>query len=95
MTIYNTKYFTKNIMEEIVEKKITQIMCNSEICTCDKCYSDLRALVLNNLPPKYVVSQTGEMIARFELLNIQMQVDIIKEIVFAINKVSENPRHQD
>jgi len=54
---------------------------------------DIKALALNNLPPKYVVSEEGELYVKTNELVRQFEVDIIKAITMAAIKVNNNKRH--
>jgi len=66
---------------------------HKDICTCEKCKLDIVAITLNNLPPKYVVSEKGEVFTKIKEMEAQFDVDIIKELTRAIEMVSKNPRH--
>ena len=47
-----------NVMEEIVRNEITNNLGQLNMsCTCDYCLSDVLAISLNDLPPRYIVDQ--------------------------------------
>lgn len=55
---------------------------------------DVQALALNRLPPRYVVSDQGEVFARTVSLNsAQFEVDILHAVLTAISIVTAHPRH--
>lgn len=89
----------KNIMEDAVENGLSEILAHKEkygyddLCTCERCLKDIQALALNRLPPRYVVSDKGEVFARASALDPQFEVDILHAILFAIRLVAANPRH--
>lgn len=83
----------KNYMEEIVFKQIKDVLKDIEICTCEKCTMDIAALALNNLPPKYVVTEKGELYSKIDTLKQQFEVDVIAAITKAAVTVKRNPRH--
>ncbi|MBE6066026.1 late competence development ComFB family protein [Clostridium cochlearium] len=84
----------KNYMEVIVDDLFPTIVDEyMDICKCDKCIDDIKAIALNNLEPIYVVSEKGNMYAKSNELNVQFRTDVIKELTEAIEIVSENPRH--
>ncbi|NME95274.1 late competence development ComFB family protein [Clostridium cochlearium] len=84
----------KNYMEVIVDDLFPTIIDEyMDICKCDKCIDDIKAIALNNLKPIYVVSEKGNMYAKSNELNVQFRTDVIKELTEAIEIVSENPRH--
>ncbi len=86
-------YLSINVMEQIVNLKLLRLMKKAGMCTCERCCADVRALALNSLPPKYVVTQAGEAMMEFELLTSQMQAVVVTEIMHAIEKVTRAPRH--
>lgn len=86
-------YHPFNIMEQIVDLKLTELIKKACMCDCERCCADVRAIVLNNLPPKYVVTRVGEAMAEYDLLTTQMQAHVVSEIFIAIEKVKRNPRH--
>lgn len=85
-------YILRNVMFDLVRQKAENIIENSpEISFDEKNILDVCAIVLNNIPPKYVVTNEGEAYTRLEFLKIQFKVDIITEILKAIEKVKKNP----
>lgn len=87
MNLHNTmEKAVFNIIDNVLNKR-------DDICKCDKCKLDIIAIVLNNLPPKYVVTEKGELYSRVNEMEIQFGADIIKEIVKAVDIVLKSPRH--
>jgi len=87
------EYHSVNMMEQAVDLRLSELMKKSGMCTCERCRNDVRTLVLNRLPPKYVATPVGEAMTQFELLTTQMQAVVVSEIVSAIEKVHRNPHH--
>jgi len=86
----------KNYTEIMVDDLMERILSNEvTVCKCDKCRLDIKAIALNLLPTKYVVTETGEIYKKIEEMGVQMQVDITTAIVEAIDQVVKNPRHGD
>ena len=84
-----------NFMEVAVEKLLPSLLKSyPKVCTCDRCMSDIKAIALNNLKPKYVSTEKGELYSKVDGMSNQFEVDIEKEIVKAIEIVKENPRHE-
>lgn len=83
----------KNYMEDIVQKKVDSVLNIMNICKCDKCRLDIMAIALNDLPPKYVVTDTGELYTKVKELEQQFEVDVETAIVKAAVFVSKNPKH--
>ena len=83
----------KNYMEEIVNRIIMDVLVDINACKCEKCIMDITAYALNNLPPKYIVSEKGELYSRIDSLKQQFEVDVISAITKAAVIVKRNPRH--
>ncbi|OWZ84043.1 late competence development ComFB family protein [Natranaerobius trueperi] len=84
----------KNYMEDVVLKKLNSLLAErSSICNCDHCKKDIMAIALNNLPPRYIVTEKGEIYSKIDSLMVQFSTDVTAEIVKAIEKVNKSPRH--
>lgn len=84
----------KNYMEEIVFSLMKEILEDINMCTCDKCVNDIAAIALNDLPPKYIVSEKGELYSKIDALRQQFEVDVISAVTKAAVLVKRKPRHQ-
>lgn len=85
----------KNYMEEIVFNQLKEVLEDINVCTCEKCLLDIAAIALNDLPPKYIVSEKGELYSRINTLKQQFEVDVISAITKAAVLVKRKPRHDD
>ena len=84
----------KNIMEDLVETKVDELLKLANTCICDQCRADVAALALNKLPPRYVATDSGNALARFEwMATIPLQIAVTTEVQHAVELVSRNPRH--
>jgi len=84
-----------NLMEEEVMRIIDKILKDrNDICTCDRCKMDIAAITLNNIKPKYVVTERGKLFARVDMLNYQYDADITMEVMKALKIVGEKPCHE-
>lgn len=84
-----------NILEPLVFKLIEEQLKNHEgICTCPKCKADMAAITLNNIPPRYVVTDLGNCLAKTDLLDNQNSTILLVEVSKAIEYVSKNPKHE-
>ena len=78
----------KNLKEKQVMDVIDKILKNrDDVCKCNKCKLDIAAIALNNLKPKYVVTEKGSLYAKSNILDYQSDVDLIKEVTKAIEIV--------
>jgi len=85
----------KNHMEDVVNYLMPSILenYNEQICLCDRCKADIKAIALNFLEPKYFTSDTGEVFYKVKEMSIQFETDVTRAIILAIDKVKKNPRH--
>jgi competence protein ComFB len=80
-------------MEEVVWSALDDILKEINMCRCDRCRIDIVAKALNDLPPKYVVTQKGEIYSKIDNLKTQFEVDVIAAITKAAILVKRNPNH--
>lgn len=83
----------KNVTEDIVIKKLDQITDTLAGCKCGRCKLDIIAYALNHLPPKYVITSEGELIAQLEAVDAQFDTDLTTLLVKASNIIAANPHH--
>jgi competence protein ComFB len=84
----------KNNMEEIVFSQMRGILRDINVCNCEKCTMDIAALALNDLPPKYVVTDIGELYSKVNSLEQQFEVDVVTAIIKAAVLVKRKPKHE-
>lgn len=84
----------KNYMEQVLFSQMKEVLEGIEVCKCEKCILDIAAIALNSLPPKYIVSEKGELYSKVETLKNQFEVDIIAALTKAAVIVRMNPRHE-
>lgn len=84
----------KNLMEDEVMYVTNKLLSEREdVCKCKKCKMDIAAIALNALPPKYVVTEIGELLGRANNSNIQFEADVTTEVTKAIDIVRNSPHH--
>ncbi len=83
----------QNIMEILVEEAYDKVSPTFECCTCEQCHNDIVAFALNQLPPKYVATQKGEVYSKTYSLGLQHSADITAALMKGANMVKANPRH--
>ncbi|MFV0496583.1 MAG: late competence development ComFB family protein [Candidatus Fimivivens sp.] len=83
----------RNVMENYVEEKVDRLLKNHAGCSCARCREDVIALALNNLPPKYVVSDTGALFVKVTQVDNISEVEITKQVAAAMKVVDESPHH--
>ena len=79
----------QNHTEVLVREVLAEYKSKDKICDCGRCEEDIVATVLNQLPPKYFLSDTsdGEKIAY--LLNKKMRFDALIQITEAVKQVCD------
>jgi competence protein ComFB len=87
--------FLKNYVEELVSNTLDKLSKEGDFCTCPRCRLDIMAYALNHIPPKYAVTQLGEVYTKISYLEQQLEVDVTIALVEAIKIVSKNLRHDN
>lgn len=83
-----------NHMEDMVEDILENLLSErNDICKCQKCKLDITALALNKLPAKYVVTERGRVYSKLAELELQLKVDVLRELIKAMELIKNNPRH--
>lgn len=84
----------KNIIEDLIVYKLDELIDATGVCKCDRCRSDIIAIALNKLPSRYVSSSGGDIMARIQSMDDQMQANITTAILKAIDMVKDKPHHK-
>jgi competence protein ComFB len=85
----------RNYMEDCVEIAMDQVLPGLKICLCENCKSDITAMALNDLPPKYVVTRKGQLYTKLDTLQKQFGIDVTTAVIKAAEFVSKRPRHEE
>lgn len=85
----------RNLTEKLVWQRLDEVLNEQgeECCGCEQCRLDMAALSLNQLPPRYVVTQRGETFSKADILEIQRYVDVVAAVTKAVNMVKRKPHH--
>ncbi|MBF4501306.1 late competence development ComFB family protein [Savagea sp. SN6] len=83
-----------NVMEEVVEEVLKRYRTELKLCCdCQHCTTDVKALALNDLTPKYVTNPNHSVYVRAVLEGDPQEVTKLLSVVTrAASKVSANPR---
>ena len=83
-----------NFMERVVERQMQEMLDEfPELCKCDECLADIKALALNHLTPHYVATEKGELFTKLDSVKVQSEVDVTRAIIEAIKIVEKKPHH--
>ena len=89
--MYHLKNFSEIEVNNLLDKMLKKY---DNICKCEKCKLDIKALALNSLTAKYTVSEQGEIYtSALAEINKQEIIDVTTAITKAIEIVSANPKH--
>jgi len=86
-----------NMMEGLVTDCLKEILdrhAEFESKLDSKAQSDVKAIALNHLPPRYVATAKGEVFTKTQL-RTQYESDVFQEIYRAIEKVLGTERKSD
>jgi competence protein ComFB len=84
----------KNYAELHVLEIMNNVLSDTNVCLCELCTADIAAIALNNIPPKYFVTEKGELFSKTNSLQPQYEIDIVAAITAAAAQVKKNPRHK-
>ncbi|NLT57937.1 MAG: late competence development ComFB family protein [Clostridiales bacterium] len=87
-------YVIKNVVEELVAFHLDDCIAAAGTCGCPRCRADITAYTLNHFPPRYVVTEMGDILVRANMMTPQSGADIIAEVMQAIKVVSQSPHHK-
>jgi len=85
--------YLRNFTEEAVNLYLDSWFEKADCCHCDSCRLDVTALMLNNLKPKYVVTEKGALYAQLDDFDPQYKIDFITLLNQAVKIVNKGPRH--
>jgi len=83
----------RNYTEEAVEFYLNRWFKEADCCHCDICRMDVQAIMLNNLKPKYVVTDKGALYAQLDDFDPQYKIDYMTVMSQAAIIVKKGPRH--
>ena len=84
----------KNMMEDFVQMHLNAVLKQvPDMCKCEQCMADAKALALNNLPSRYVTSHKGNVFVRVQSSTDTEVLNILREVTMAVEKVAANPHH--
>lgn len=89
----NKQYVLVNVAEELVRKKVKEMMPTFDMCQCEKCYLDVCALVLNQTHSRYYTTEKGKLLNLLDATNYQFKTDLVVAVLNAMKFVKDHPRH--
>lgn len=86
-------YILVNVTEELVKNRTREMMRSYDICQCNKCFSDICAIVLNKMAPRYVTTEKGSLMSLLSTADIEVQTELTVNILQALMRVKTDPKH--
>ena len=83
----------RNYTEEAVTQYMNRWYKEADACQCEVCRLDVMALMMNNLKPKYVVTDKGALYAQLDEFDPQNKIDFMTAMTLAVKIVKDSPRH--
>lgn len=84
-----------NVMQTLVEEKAPRYIQMFGLCPCRRCTTDVKALALNRLQPKYVTIHHTDRIPMLTVYESRYSAAIFAQLTHACKVVMDNPRHED
>lgn len=82
-----------NVMEYLVNSQVDEYMEKLGVCSCSRCRTDITALALTNLTPKYIVVENGSIAPLLHYYSSKYAVDVMTQLTRACLTVFRQPRH--
>lgn len=86
-------YQLRNYTEEAVKLYLDRWFKDADVCQCEICRLDVMAIMMNNLKPKYVVTEKGALYAQLDDFDPQYKIDFMTAMTLAVKIVKKSPRH--
>ncbi|MFS0575548.1 late competence development ComFB family protein [Sporosarcina sp. 179-K 3D1 HS] len=84
----------KNVMEDVVRDVLLKYQSQLHLtCKCERCFDDIMALALNQLPPRYIAnSDLSPYVRAAHEADRQGATTILSVVASAAGRVSKSPR---
>lgn len=83
-----------NMMEDNVEQKLSDLLpMMKQYCSCKECVLEMATYALNRLPAKYVHTEKGAVLHKFDTSSSQADAEITSVVLQAIQVIGEKPNH--
>lgn len=87
-------YIYLDVMKEVVEDRLMEYMNRFDVCTCERCILDVKALTLSNLPPKFIVVEKSTSRPLLSFYKSKYSAELMTELTKACLAVLDHPRHE-
>ena len=88
-----SSYLLVNTTEQVVRKKVRELMEQLDMCQCEKCFLDTCAMVLNQMSSHYVTTRKGELLTLLDANGFQYRTNLTVCVLQMLKRVKEQPKH--
>ena len=68
-----------NVVERLIDEEFPIVMKKfPDACCCSQCLSDIKALALNSLRPRYVSTDRGHLFERVHISDMMVKVEVLR-----------------
>ena len=90
------EYALVNAYDDTVRTRVQELIRQTDMCQCEKCFLDVCAMVFNNRTfafTFFVTTRKGELFAKVPEMNPVNLADLTVACITAIEKVKTKPNH--
>lgn len=88
-------YQLVNAYDNVVRMTISEVMANTDMCRCERCYLDACAIVFNQGYSHFVNTKEGELMKKIPDMNTGNHVELMVQVMHALKLVKNFPHHID
>lgn len=89
----DVEYEYIDVMNSVIDERLMEYIERFNVCSCNRCVLDVKALALSNLPPKFIVTPKTSSRPLMSFYHSKYSSYIMTELTKACLTVLDNPRH--
>ena len=83
-----------NAYDDIVRMSVREVMKNTDMCKCERCFLDTCAIVFNRGYTYFVNTREGELLKKIPDMNTGNRVELMVQVMHALKMVKTFPHHE-
>ena len=87
------KFKLVNAYDDIVRTSVRDLMKNTDMCKCERCFLDTCAIVMNRGYAYFVNTHEGELLKKIPDMNTGNHVELMVHVMHALKIVKNFPHH--
>jgi len=84
-----------NAYDDIVRMAVKEVMDNTDMCRCERCFLDACAIVFNRGYTHFVNTKEGELLKKIPDMNLGNRVEMMVHVMQALKMVKNFPHHDE